>query len=85
MNLKDFSNWLTFQRDILKEEARIKLAVASFIDSAEPRYHLALGEIAKALSDGVQIDGEGHKQWALEEVARLMGVDLPEHDQGVAP
>lgn len=41
--------------------------------------------IEELLGDGVIIDGEHHKQWHLEQVAKHFGVKLPEHDPGIAP
>jgi hypothetical protein len=33
----------------------------------------------------VQTDGAHHKQWALERIALLFGIVLPEHEPGIAP
>lgn len=37
---------------------------------------------------GLLIDGEHHKQWYLEQIAKLLGIDLTSplnYDEGVAP
>jgi hypothetical protein len=41
--------------------------------------------IAYLLQSAVQEDGCHHKQWYLEQIAKLIGVDLPEHEKGIAP
>ncbi len=35
------------------------------------------------LEDAVCTDGAGHKQWYLERIAKELGIELPEHDEGV--
>lgn len=37
------------------------------------------------LQEAVQTDGGHHKQWYLEEIAKILGIILPEHDEGIAP
>ncbi len=37
------------------------------------------------LADAVTIDGGHHKQWYLEELATHLGIDLPDHEPGIAP
>ena len=39
-----------------------------------------LGDI---LQDYINVDGEHHKQYALEQVAEILDIDLPEHDEGI--
>ncbi len=35
---------------------------------------------------GIYTDGEHHKQWALVQIAKLMGIEVPEEvDEGIAP
>ncbi len=41
--------------------------------------------LAELLREAVETDGAHHKQWLLEEIAARLGVELPEHDAGVAP
>lgn len=43
---------------------------------------VALGEV---LADAVSIDGGHHKQWYLEHIAGTLGIDLPDHEPGIAP
>ena len=33
------------------------------------------------------VDGEHHKQWYLEEIAKLLGIDIPNfaYDEGISP
>lgn len=42
-------------------------------------------EIAALLCDAVQTDGAHHKQWFLEQIAAKLGIELPEHDEGISP
>lgn len=44
-----------------------------------------LREVEELLVDAVDTPGEHHKQWFLEEIAQRLGIDLPEHEEGVAP
>lgn len=41
--------------------------------------------IRDLLQDAVTIDGEHHKQWHLERIAEILGIDLPSHEIGIAP
>lgn len=34
---------------------------------------------------GITTDGAHHKQWCLERIAEILNLELPEHDEGVAP
>ena len=42
-------------------------------------------DMRQLLQEAVTTDGEHHKQWYLEEMARLLDVDLPDHEEGKAP
>ncbi len=35
--------------------------------------------------DALTIDGGHHKQWYLERIADYFGIDLPDHEPGIAP
>ena len=38
--------------------------------------------------NGLSIDGEHHKQWYLEQIAKVLGIDLVtelEYERGIAP
>lgn len=37
------------------------------------------------IKDSVVTDGDHHKQWYLEEIAKLLDIELPEHDSGICP
>ena len=39
--------------------------------------------IVDILCDAVVTDGAHHKQWYLEQIAGIMEVALPEHDEGI--
>ena len=39
--------------------------------------------IVDILCDAVTTDGAHHKQWYLEQIAEIMEVALPEHDEGI--
>jgi hypothetical protein len=44
-------------------------------------------KLTKLVTDGLQEDGAHHKQWYLEQIAKLLEIDLKEvtYDEGVAP
>jgi SMC interacting uncharacterized protein involved in chromosome segregation len=42
-------------------------------------------ELVRIICEAVRVDGDHHKQWFLEEIAKLLHIDLPEHDKGIAP
>ena len=44
-----------------------------------------MDKITALLNDGVCYDGGHHKQWHLERIAEVLGVELEEHDLGIAP
>ncbi len=46
---------------------------------------LRVPRIVDALCEAVVTDGAHHKQWYLEQIAGIMEVALPEHDEGIAP
>ncbi len=46
---------------------------------------LRVPRIVDALCDAVVTDGAHHKQWYLEQIAEIMEVALPEHDEGIIP
>lgn len=37
------------------------------------------------LREAVLTDGNHHKQWYLEQIAKSLGIDLPDHESGVVP
>ena len=37
------------------------------------------------LDEAVGVDGDHHKQWYLEEIARTLGHELPPYERGIAP
>lgn len=41
--------------------------------------------IKELLEDAVCTDGAHHKQWYLEQIAEALNIDLPEHEEGIAP
>jgi hypothetical protein len=41
--------------------------------------------IGELLGHAVRTDGDHHKQWFLEEVAKRLGIALPPHERGIAP
>lgn len=41
--------------------------------------------VAALLREAVTTDGGHHKQWYLERIAEELGVELPDHDHGIAP
>jgi hypothetical protein len=41
--------------------------------------------ISLLLIDAVNTDGAHHKQWYIEKIAAVMGVELPPHEEGRAP
>ena len=44
--------------------------------------------VADLVHDGLFTDGDHHKQWYLEMIAILLGIELPDEDEyekGVAP
>jgi len=43
--------------------------------------------IKDLIMDALSIDGEHHKQWYLEEIARRLGLDIPNfaYEEGIAP
>ncbi len=44
-----------------------------------------LAQVQELLEEAVNTDGEQHKVWFLERIADVLGVELPNHDKGVAP
>lgn len=44
-----------------------------------------LKEVTVLLKEGVDTDGAHHKQWYLEQIAVALKVELPEHEEGIAP
>ena len=44
-----------------------------------------LRQVETLLREAVRTDGGHHKQWYLEEIARVLEVKLPEHDEGSTP
>lgn len=46
---------------------------------------LGMQEVQDILAAAVTTDGAHHKQWYLEAVAKRLGLQLPEHEAGVAP
>ena len=46
-----------------------------------------LKKIRELVSDGLQTDGEHHKQWYLSQIGDLIGIDIyiDEEDRGIAP
>jgi len=47
----------------------------------------AANEIENFVLDALETDGAHHKQWYLEEIAKMLEIDLSnsEHDKGLAP
>jgi hypothetical protein len=44
------------------------------------------GTLLDVLTAGLVYDGEHHKQWALEEVARSLGIEVEgDYEHGIAP
>ena len=41
--------------------------------------------ITELLNNGVCYDGGHHKQWYLERIAEALGIELEEHEAGIAP
>ena len=39
----------------------------------------------RLLRSDVITDGGHHKQWYLEQIAKILNIPLPEHDRGIAP
>ncbi len=54
----------------------------TFVDAARM---VADPSLADFLADAVTQDGGHHKQWYLEELATHLGIDLPDHEPGIAP
>lgn len=49
-------------------------------------FHVPAPErVKELLADGVAIDSAHHKQWALEQIAEALSVELPRHEEGIAP
>ena len=44
-----------------------------------------MNKLKELLNDGVCIDGGHHKQWALEQIALVLSIELDEHEEGIAP
>lgn len=44
---------------------------------------LVLEDLPRFMSDAVTTDGEHHKQWYLETIAKAFGIELPEHAAGI--
>lgn len=42
-------------------------------------------ELSALLNEAVAIDNSQCKQWYLEEIARILDVELEEHEAGIAP
>ncbi len=41
--------------------------------------------LTDTFANAVTIDGGHHKQWYLEHIADYFGIDLPDHEPGIAP
>ena len=41
--------------------------------------------LADTFANAVTIDGGHHKQWYLEHLADYFGIELPDHEPGIAP
>jgi len=44
-----------------------------------------LAAVRPLLFNAVNTDGAHHKQWFLEQIAKVLNVSLPDHEPGVAP
>jgi hypothetical protein len=69
-----------FEIDKLIEEAE----GTSF---ADPMLQLreAFEKLDTLFEKAVTTDGEHHKQWYLEEIAKVLAIELPEHEKGIPP
>jgi hypothetical protein len=43
-----------------------------------------LVKVRELVEDGIMIDGEHHKQWALVEIGKIIGIDIEVEDEGIA-
>lgn len=41
--------------------------------------------IFSLISNGLNVDGDHHKQWYLEQLAERFGFEIPHEDKGIAP
>lgn len=74
------------------EEFRLKAPIPehSFVDFGplKSREEVLEAMIEKATSliiNGLMTDGSHHKQWYLEQVAKALLFEPPDHDKGIAP
>jgi len=46
-----------------------------------------LEKIRNLVEDGLQTDGGHHKQWYLEQIGEVIGIDIDKemHEEGIAP
>lgn len=49
------------------------------------RLRAKLSDIGELVTEAVQVDGDWHKQWFLEQIAERLGISLPDHEEGIAP
>lgn len=46
---------------------------------------IIIKKLRDILSDAVTTDGANHKQWYLEQIAKELLIELPEHNEGTPP
>jgi hypothetical protein len=50
-----------------------------------PEFMTEHERLEQLIGDAVTTDGDHHKQWYLEEIAKVFDIELPEHQPGIAP
>jgi hypothetical protein len=68
-------------RDGIGIDVKIETAYLPTVDEQDETTET----VADVVALGLASDGVHHKQWALERVAETLGIDVPEHDPGIAP
>lgn len=62
----------------VQEEIRV-----TWTQLVQGRWGAKQADLANLLQEAVQTDGAHHKQWYLEQIAGRLGIELPEHDEGI--
>lgn len=61
-----------------------ELVKQSYMDSLDGWIPVS-DDIADLIKDASVTDGAHHKQWFVEEIARRLKIELPEHESGICP
>ena len=63
---------------------RTDIPIPGIFDSIDINKYI-ITNVKCLLQSAVCCDGAHHKQWYLEEIAKQLNCELPEHDKGIAP